>query len=174
MIRFLPCLLGAALLTGCGPQGRCEGTVGGTPIQGELDGDSTLAIVPSTFHPEEETAWVRAARLQLFYGDNALRLLAEVKLPAEQDLTELPLGQSEDEWSQRRPQDGAVSLWKIQAPADAPPLSGGTFSVRLVDANHLEGKIDARFEDGSRLECTYDLRGQNQVPGDDPTYHGPP
>ncbi|HYO70257.1 MAG TPA: hypothetical protein VEU33_29680 [Archangium sp.] len=174
MVRFIPCLLGAALLTGCGPQGRCEGTVGGTPIQGELDGDSLLTIVPSTFHPKEATAYVRAARLQLFYGDNALRLIAEIKLPAEQDLTELPLGQSEEEWAQRRPQDGAVSLWKLQAPENAPPLSGGTFSVRFADANHLEGSFDARFEDGSRLECTYDLRGQNYVPGDDPTYHGPP
>lgn len=174
MIRVIPCLLGAALLTGCGPEGRCEGTVGGTRLQGELDGDSLLTIVPSTFHPEEETAFVRAARLQLFYGNSVLRLIAEVKLPAEQDTTELPLGLSEEEWSQRRPQDGAVSIWKLQAPSDAPPLSGGTFSVKLADANHLVGKFDARFEDGSRLECSYDLRGQNYVPGDDPTYDGPP
>ncbi len=174
MIRVIPWLLGTALLTGCGPEGRCEGTVGGTRIEGRLDGDSMLTIVPSSFHPEEETAWVRAARLQLFYGDNALRLIAEVKLPATQDMTDLPLGLSREEWLQRQPQDGAVSIWKLQAPADAPPLSGGTFSVRFADANHLEGKFDALFEDGSRLECTYDLRGENYVPGDDPTYHGPP
>lgn len=175
MIRFLPCLLlGAALLGGCGPEGRCEGTVGGTPIQGDLDGDSSLVIVPANFHPKGEGAYVRAARLQLFYGDSALRLITEVKLPAEQDTTELPLGLSEEEWSQRRPQDGAVSIWHLQAPADAPRLSGGTFSVKLADANNLEGKFDARFEDGSRLKCTYDIRGQNFVPGDDPTYDGPP
>ena len=83
------------MITGGGPEGRCEGTVGGTPIQGELDGDSLLTIVPTT-------------------------------------------------------------------------------SVRLADANHLQGRFDARFEDGSLLECTYDLRGQNYVPGDDPTYDGPP
>src|SRR5512141_757160 len=102
MVRFIPCLfLGAVLLTGCGPEGTCEGTVGGTRIQGELDGDSSLVIVPATFNPRNEGAYVRAARLQLFYGDNALRLITEVKLPAEQDTRELPLGLSEEEWTQR-------------------------------------------------------------------------
>ncbi|MFY0526395.1 hypothetical protein ACN28I_25725 [Archangium gephyra] len=175
MVRIIPCLLlGSALLTGCGPEGECEGTVGGTRIQGDLDGDSSLVIVSTTFDPQNEGAYVRTARLQLFYGDNALRLITEVKLPAKQDMREIPLGLSYEEWSQRPPGDGAVSIWHIQAPADAPQVVGGTFSVRLADANNLEGKIDARFEDGSRLECTYDLRGQNYVPGDDPTYNGPP
>ena len=50
----------------------------------------------------------------------------------------------------------------------------GTVTVKLADANNLEGKIDALFEDGSHLECTYDVRGKNTVPGDDPTYSGPP
>ncbi|MCY1073639.1 hypothetical protein [Archangium lansingense] len=175
MVRVIPgLLLGAALLTGCGPEGRCEGTLGGTRIDGTLDGDSSLVIVPTTFHPEHEGAYVRTARLQLFYGNSDLRVITEVKLPAEQAMRDIPLGLSEEEWSQRMPQEGAVSIWHIQAPADAPELSGGTFSVRHADANDLEGKIDARFEDGSRLECTYDIRGQNFVPGDDPTYNGPP
>lgn len=175
MVRFIPCLLlGAALLTGCGPEGKCEGTVGGTRIQGTLDGDSSLVIVSTTFSPGNEGAYVRAARLQLFYGDDALRLITEVKLPAEQDTREIPLVLSEEEWSQRPPQDGAVSIWHIQEPANAPKVVGGTFSVRLADPYNLEGKIDARFEDGSRLECTYDIRGQNHVPGDNPTYNGPP
>src|SRR5918994_560717 len=114
MVRFVPCLLlGASLLTGCGPEGRCEGTVGGTRIQGDLDGDSSLSIVPTTFHPANQGAYVRTAHLQLFYGDSALRLIAQVKLPAAQDTTEIPLGLSEDEWSQRRPQDRAVSIWHL-------------------------------------------------------------
>lgn len=175
MVRFVPCLLLAAtLLGGCGPEGECVGTVGGTRIQGDLDGDSSLVIVSTTFSPYNEGAYVRTARLQLFYGDSALRLITEVKLPAKQDTRELPLGLSDEEWQQRLPQDGAVSIWHIQEPADAPRVTGGTFSVRLADPYNLEGKIDARFEDGSRLECTYDLRGQNFVPGDDPTYDGLP
>jgi hypothetical protein len=167
-------LLGATLLTGCGPSGTCEGSVGGTRIQGDIDGDSTLSILPMTFRPQNEGAYVRGARLQLFYGDGALQLMTEIKLPAEQDTTVLPLVMTEEEWAQRQPQEGAVSLWHMTRPEDAPRLSGGTLSVRLADANNLEGKIDARFEDGSRLECTYDIRGQNYVPGDDPTYNGPP
>lgn len=175
MVRFVPCLLlGATLLGGCGPEGECVGTVGGTLIQGDLDGDSSLVIFSSTFSPYNEGAYVRAARLQLFYGDNALRLITELKLPAEQGMREIPLGLSEEEWTQRPPQDGAVSIWHIPEPANAPRVTGGTFSVRLADPHNLEGKIDARFEDGSRLECTYDIRGQNFVPGDDPTYEGPP
>ena len=70
--------------------------------------------------------------------------------------------------------EGMVSLWRLDTPAQAPALSGGTFTLRLADANNLKGTFDARFEDGSRLECTYDIRGQNYVPGDDPTYNGPP
>jgi hypothetical protein len=174
MIRFIPCLLGAAMLTGCGPEGHCEGFVGGTRIEGNLDGDSTLLIVPMTFSPSNQGAYVRGAQLQLFYGDSKLRVLAEVRLPAEQDLTDIPLGLSQEEWTQRLPQEGAVSIFALQAPENAPRVSGGTFSVRLADPHNLEGKFDARFEDGSRLECTYDLRGKNYVPGDDPTYNGPP
>jgi hypothetical protein len=173
--RGAACLfLGAMLLTGCGPSGACEGTVGGTRIQGDIDGDSQLAIVSTTFSPHNEGAYVRAARLQLFYGDGALQLLTEVKLPAEQDTTVLPLVMTQEEWQQRLPQEGAVSTWLIKTPQGAPRLSGGTLSVRLADANRVEGKIDAHFEDGSRFECTSDIRGQNYVPGDDPTYAGPP
>lgn len=163
-------VLGAALLTGCGPSGRCEGTVGGTPISGDIDGDSTLAIRPMN----SEAAPTRGAWLRLNYGDGALQLLTVLSLPAEQDTTALPLVMSPEEIQQRKPQDGRVSVWKLQAPADAPALSGGTLTVKLADANNLEGKLDALFEDGSHLECTYDIRGKNTVPGDDPTYNGPP
>ncbi|WNG32991.1 hypothetical protein F0U61_04690 [Archangium violaceum] len=166
-------LLGAGLLTGCGPSGRCDGTVGGTLIQGDIDGDSSLTIQPTTFSVNQ-SAHVRGAWLQLSYGEGALRLLMEIKLPAEQDTTELPLVMTEEEWRQRPPQNGAVSIWKLESPANAPALSGGTITVKLADANNLEGKLNAQFEDGSRLECTYDVRGKNFVPGDDPTYNGPP
>ncbi|WP_157823871.1 hypothetical protein [Melittangium boletus] len=167
-------LLGASLLTGCGPSGRCEGFVGGTRIQGDIDGDSMLVIRPMPFRPSNTGAYVRGAQLELLYGDGALRLLLEIRLPAEQDTTELPLVLTEDESNQRLPQDGRVSIWSIQTPTDAPELRGGSLTVKLADANNLEGKIDARFEDGSQLECTYDVRGRNFFPGDDPTYNGPP
>lgn len=166
-------MLGAALLTGCGPSGRCEGTVGGTRISSDIDGDSMLAIMPSTFG-QGEGAPVRGAWLQLNYGDGSLKLAMALKLPAEQDTTALPLVMSQEELEQRKPQEGMVSMWKLQAPADAPVPSGGTVTVKLADANNLEGKIDALFEDGSHLECTYDVHGKNTVPGDDPTYSGPP
>jgi len=167
-------LLGTALLTGCGPSGQCDGMVGGTRVHGDIDGDSTVAIVPRTFRPDDQSAHVRGALLQLNYGDGALKLMAEIKLPASQDTTELPLVLSQEEQAQRLPQDGMVALWLIKAPIEAPKTVGGTITVKLPDANNLEGQFDAQFEDGSRLECTYDLRGPNTVPGDDPTYNGPP
>jgi hypothetical protein len=148
--------------------------VGGTRVQGDIDGDSRLVILPMTFRTNDESAPVRGARLQLFYGGGALKLMTEIKLPARQDTTALPLVMSQEESAQRRPQDGMVSIWQLDAPADAPRLSGGTFTVKLADANNLEGKLDAQFEDGSRLQCTYDIRGPNYVPGDDPTYNGVP
>jgi hypothetical protein len=148
--------------------------VGGTRVHGDIDGDSVLVIVPTTFKPDDESAQVRGALLRLNYGDGALRLMAELKLPARQDTTELPLVLRPEEYDQRLPQDGRVATWSIQAPTDAPNPSGGTFTVKLADANNLEGRFEALFEDGSRLECTYDIRGQNYVPGDDPTYNGPP
>lgn len=163
-------VLGAALLTGCGPSGRCEGTVGGTHVSGDIDGDSSLTLRPMA----GDVAPTRGAWLRLNYGDGALQLLTVISLPAEQDTTALPLVMSPAEIEQHKPQDGRVSIWKLQAPADAPALGGGTFTVKLADANNLEGKIDALFEDGSHLECTYDVRGKNTVPGDDPTYNGPP
>ncbi|QRN93589.1 hypothetical protein JRI60_30985 [Archangium violaceum] len=174
MVRFLCSCLCAALLAGCGPSGECEGFVGATPIRGSIDGDSLLDIRPAPFRPRQEAAIVRGALLHLRYGDGALDLAVQIKLPADQELTDLPLVMTEEEWAQRLPQEGAVSLWKMAAPSDAPRLTGGTFSVELADANNLQGRFDARFEDGSRLECTYDVRGQNYVPGDDPTYNGPP
>jgi hypothetical protein len=173
--RRVGCLvLGIALLTGCGPRGTCDGFVGGTRIQGDIDGDSRLGIYPMIFRPPQEGGHVRGALLRLLYGEGALHLLMEIKLPAEQDTTVLPLVLSEEEWARRQPHEGMVSVWRIQTPEGAPRLSGGTVSVKLADANNLEGRIDARFEDGSRLECTYDIRGQNYVPGDDPTHEGPP
>ncbi|MFL5353695.1 hypothetical protein [Archangium sp.] len=163
-------VLGAVLLTGCGPSGRCEGTVGGTHISGDIDGDSMLTIRPMN----SDVAPTRGAWLRLNYGDGALQLLTVISLPAEQDTMALPLVMSPEEIAQHKPQDGRVSVWKLRAPADAPALGGGTITVKLADANNLEGKIDALFEDGSHLECTYDVRGKNTVPGDDPTYNGPP
>jgi hypothetical protein len=177
MARFLvvsPLLLGAALLAGCGPSGQCDGMVGGTRVHGDIDGDSLLVIHPANFRPTDESAQVRAAKLRLSYGEGAMVLITELKLPARQDTTPLPLVLSQEEAQRRQASEGMVSLWKLEAPAQAPALSGGTFTVRLADPNNLEGKIDALFEDGSRLECTYDLRGPNYVPGDDPTYNGPP
>jgi hypothetical protein len=157
--RLALALLLPLVLVACGgPSGECTGSVGSVPVQGELGGDTKLAIGQSS---GEDLA--RRAAMLLEYADGTVAIEVELTLPANQGSTDIPFG---PDVRGSEPGSGAVSRFRFPRPDTSPGVREGVLTVRQVDAFHLEGSFDVQFEDDSRLRCTYDVKGKNSHPED--------
>lgn len=151
-------LLLSPVLVGCGgPSGECTGSIGSVPIEGELGGETMLAIAFN-----EEVG--RVAGLVLEYGDGALLIESMLTLPAEKGSTEIPFGPGA---SPGELGGGGVDRFRFSGPPESSPrLHRGVLTVRQVDSFRLEGNYALEFEDASSLRCTFDVSGKNRNPDD--------
>ncbi len=149
-MKALLALALALFALGCSDSasGRCTGTLRGQPFDADIDAESETRTVQ-----RQSCSASNKLRWDLSYGKGAFSVVALSPKPA----TLL------DEVRTYLPDGGWFEEWRLRNPLAS--TTAGTFVVAksaLFDRT-VKGQFSVTLDDGSNLQCTYDLpRGSDE------------
>lgn len=143
-----------ALATGCvdsrPSEGRCTGTLAGAPVDLAMDG------AESEYHRDDDILLDDDGPFAMSYGGSAVVFSGELDdMPTSRDVG-VHRSDSELFHGVAATVDGNTAY-----------VPESTLTIDDVRLDRMVGSLDARFEDGSQLHCTYDLRRAFELDTDD-------
>ena len=132
--------------------GRCVGTIGTRAV------DLAMDPGPSEFHRDDDILLDDDGPVRMSYGGGAFVIEGEFDdMPDSRVLGTyaVPDGQRVDVWNVRL------------ADTTAPAALESTLTVTRAESDRVVGQFTTRFEGGSSLRCTFDLRRAYELDTDD-------
>lgn len=130
--------------------GQCTGRIGTTSVEGPIDAEvSQVRMVRKT-----SCATVDTAIFELSYAGGAMKIrgvgpwsnVAGMVAFTEGTYPLPPTSEST-----------VIREWEVQSPTSRPAFSSGTITLEN-DPPRRHGSFQMSFEDGSAVDCTFDLR----------------
>lgn len=154
--RWIGCAsltVAACTVSGCpdtrDSAGRCLGTLAGRPA------DLAIDPVASEFHRDDDILLDDDAPFTMSYGSGALLVRGE--------LADMP----EDRSIGTHDVTAAFfHSFEVQNP-EMPRFAGGSMTLTTARADRMGGVLNLEFEDGSALDCSFDLRRAFELDTDD-------
>jgi hypothetical protein len=132
-------------------EGRCTGTLRGEAV------DLSMDAAASEYHRDDDLFLDDDAPFAMSYGDGELAILGELDdMPTSSDV-----GVHDTSGELFHFFDANV------ARGEGPTAVSSTMTIESVRIDRMTGAVDATFDDGGALHCTFDLRRAFELDTDD-------